>query len=128
MVHTCYASRPSESHFFTALSAEERENLRSEDGVSAFQLKAFMAEYKRMKKMLAKLSLDDFWKRWWTAVDRIPPQLPPEDVCCRTADGNGGRDVQVVLVLEQAGYEGMDFDEIIPRHFRKFRRDMAVPG
>lgn len=129
MAHTCCATRLSRDHFVTALSAEEQESLRSEDAVSADQLKFMINEYQKTRKKLRKLSLDEFWDLWWVEVNKILPPLFPEEACRKSSSrlpAEYHREDCIGAALEHAGYQGMDFDEVITRHFMKFRKNVKV--
>ncbi|KAK2871721.1 hypothetical protein FQN49_002892 [Arthroderma sp. PD_2] len=52
----------------------------------------------------------DHWKWWWSKVAQIMPGL----LCCDITDDDRE------LALKQRGYEGLDFTEVIKRHFADY--------
>ncbi|KAI2469792.1 hypothetical protein F4781DRAFT_392969 [Annulohypoxylon bovei var. microspora] len=127
MAHTCCC--------ISRRDNPEAEEIRSEDRFSALQLKQLLRLYRRMRKLLSKHPIEEFWMIWWKIVDDILPSLLTEEACGwlgpkwydeyeerkkRKAKILIGRADRWENVLKEAGYEGRDFGDVIKCHFTKF--------
>ncbi|OTB03010.1 hypothetical protein M426DRAFT_322237 [Hypoxylon sp. CI-4A] len=117
MRHTCCNS--------DSLTAEEKHELRSEDALSAQQLKQLLRLYARTRKLFYSYPIEVFWKIWWKTIDIILPPLLPKEACRSiywkidesTLDRRQDR---WAAQLSAAGYSGIEFGEVIKYHFAKF--------
>ncbi|KAI1455783.1 hypothetical protein F4805DRAFT_434823 [Annulohypoxylon moriforme] len=123
MVHTCC--------FGSQIIACDAKAIQLEDKISALQLKKLLRMYKTIRKLLFNVPIVRFWTIWWTILDQILPPLSTEEACCGKRYPSQAFEKRVVAVvklredkwadmLKTAGYGGLDFGEVIKRHFAKY--------
>lgn len=148
MAHTCCATaghRSLNAQAYQTPSEDEQRRLRDEDFELARYLDLFMVEYYTASAAYGDKD-DQFRSVWWEVIDQILPPLTKKESCRnhlvsqwkRGADPEGFRKLELIVaegrascereVLARNGYAGLDFEEVIRRHFSVWRpilRDLA---
>lgn len=114
----------------------ERELLRDEDEELREQLDLIMEAYKRMRETCSG-SLEEYWEWWWQTLDDILPDLLPIERCKwrhedfdptlaplkkkklrqEASDERSRREREA---LRNSGYLGIEFTDVVRKHFRDY--------
>ena len=113
----------------------ETDELMQEDAQSKAQPDLLMNVYRKFRRQHHGPT-NEFWESWWTEVDKILPELTPSQRCCTNlinVDHKSSehadkirkhketlmqaRAAQERRALEENGYSGLDYIEVVSRHF-----------
>lgn len=116
---------------------DERARLQDEESELEKQLNLIMKAYPRMRETYPG-SFEGFWERWWQTLDDILPDLLPEERCrsggClyndlpmsslevekRKVEIDEKRTRREKEALENSGYFGLEFTDVIRLHFKEY--------
>jgi len=108
-----------------AISDDEKDHLQQEYSELSEQLELIMQIYDESRNRRAG-PLQDFWTWWWERMDMILPRIVPVPHNAKFPDArityptSEECDIIQKETLRQSGNEGLDFTEIIRRHFTEF--------